>query len=209
MLSGLRKTALVLVLAAGGLGFPVAGATPPIEKSTELVEKLHAVLLESMKVAKSTPVAIRADSLRPVVVSGFGLARMARFAVGSGWSKMSEAQRADYVKAFTDLTVATYANRFDGYSGESFETLGTQPGPQNTLLVMTELRRPDDTPVALTYVIFGEGEDARIVDIYLDGSISELARQRSEYQSVMRNSGADALISRLDAKAKLLLSENG
>ena len=70
-------------------------------------------------------------------------------------------------------------------------------------------QRPSDDPVALTYVIFGEGEDARIVDIYLDGSISELARQRSEYQSVMRNSGADALISGLDAKAKRLLSDNG
>ena len=114
-----------------------------------------------------------------------------------------------YVKVFTDVTVATYANRFDGYSGETFVTLGTQPGPQNTLLVNTELQRPSDDPVALTYVIFGEGEDARIVDIYLDGSISELARQRSEYQSVMRNSGADALISGLDAKAKRLLSDNG
>lgn len=209
MLSGSRKIAMVLMLAVCGLGMPAAIAAPPADKAAALVEHLHAALLDVMKAASTTPVANRARTLRPVVETGFGLARMARFAVGSGWSKMSEVQRAAYVKAFSDLTVATYANRFDGYSGESFATLGTQPGPQGTLLVNTELRRPDDTPIALTYVIFGEGEDARIVDIYLDGSISELARQRSEYQSVMRNSGAEALISGLDAKAKSLLSENG
>ncbi len=209
MLSDLRKIAMVLILAVGGLAATNAGAVPPAGKATALVEDLHAALLDAMKLADSTPVASRAETIRPVVESGFGLARMARFAVGSGWSKMSEAQRAAYVKVFTDVTVATYANRFDGYSGETFVTLGTQPGPQNTLLVNTELQRPSDDPVALTYVIFGEGEDARIVDIYLDGSISELARQRSEYQSVMRNSGADALISGLDAKAKRLLSDNG
>jgi phospholipid transport system substrate-binding protein len=209
MVSGLRKITIVLVLAGAWWSVGKADAAPSPEKATALVEELHSALLASMKSAASTPVSARAENLRPVVESGFGLARMARFAVGSGWSKMTGAQRAAYVKAFSDVTVATYANRFDGYSGESFFTLGTQAGPQGSLLVATELRRPKDDPVALTYVIFGEGDNARIVDIYLDGSISELARQRSEYQSVMRRSGADALIDGLDAKARRLLAGNG
>ena len=134
---------------------------------------------------------------------------MSQFAAGSGWRKMTDQQKSSYLSAFTDITIATYANRFDGFSGESFATLGTEEALNDSLLVRTELRCPRKDPVRLTYVILGSEDGPKIVDIYLDGSISELARQRSEYQSVLRSSGADALISGLQDQAERMLKTNG
>ncbi len=185
------------------------GAGPAPAEATAVVETLHKALLSAMKSAGTTPVADRAARLGPVISSSFALNRMSQFAAGSGWRKMTDQQKSSYLGAFTDITIATYANRFDGFSGESFATLGTEEALNDSLLVRTELRRPRKDPVRLTYVILGSEDGPKIVDIYLDGSISELARQRSEYQSVLRSSGADALISGLQDQAERMLKTNG
>jgi phospholipid transport system substrate-binding protein len=47
-----------------------------------------------------------------------------------------------------------------------------------------------------------------VIDVYLDGKYSELALKRSEYGSVIKNDGIQALIRRLDEKAAQLAAEN-
>ena len=43
-----------------------------------------------------------------------------------------------------------------------------------------------------------------ISDVYLDGTISQLATQRSEFGAILRREGFDGLIAALQRKAKLL-----
>jgi phospholipid transport system substrate-binding protein len=45
------------------------------------------------------------------------------------------------------------------------------------------------------------GDEWRIIDVYLKGTYSEVATKRSEYSSILRDKGVDALIRELDAKA--------
>ena len=46
----------------------------------------------------------------------------------------------------------------------------------------------------------------RIVDVLLDGSISELAMRRSEYRRVLKKNGVDGLIQTLNSKAAQLVN---
>lgn len=201
----LRKTIVLLGFwLTCGLAMPAA-AQPAPASAVELVETFHGHLLQSMKVADRTASAQRFEALKPFIENSFALVRMARFAAGSSWRKMSEDQQRGYVRAFADVTIATYASRFDGYSGESFVTLGTQPGQGNSILVQTEIRRPSKEPVALTYVVYDDQGTPMIADIYLAGSISELGRQRSEYGSVLRSAGADALTRSLREQVQRML----
>jgi phospholipid transport system substrate-binding protein len=201
----LRKTIVLLALWLSlGLAMP-ATAQPAPASAVELVETFHGHLLQSMKVADRTAPAQRFEALKPFIESGFALVRMARFAAGSAWRKMNDAQQHAYVRAFADVTIATYASRFDAFSGESFATLGTQPGQGKSVLVATEIRRPGKEPVALTYVVYDDQGTPMIADIYLAGSISELGRQRSEYGSVLRSAGADALIRSLREQVQRML----
>jgi phospholipid transport system substrate-binding protein len=47
----------------------------------------------------------------------------------------------------------------------------------------------------------------RVVDIYLNGTISDLAMRRDEFASVIAAGGADALIKRLQDRRENLLAK--
>ena len=73
----------------------------------------------------------------------------------------------------------------------------------------TRLVRPADRLVPLTYVLQKQQQGFRIIDVILQGSISELAVRRSEYAQVLRQSGVDGLTRLLDGKADEMLRGSG
>lgn len=172
-----------------------------------VIEGLHETLLEVMKNAESLGMQGRYWRLDPEIRRRYDLERMIAVAAGSYWSSATEAERKRLADAFGRMSVSTYASRFNGYSGERFETLGERPGPRGTVLVDTRIVRPQDTPVPLTYVLSKRGDAWRIVDVVLEGSISELAVRRSEYNQILNQGGPSKLADTLNAKADQALAE--
>jgi phospholipid transport system substrate-binding protein len=168
--------------------------------ATPVVEKLHASLTEVMKNADTLGYQGRYVQLTPVVAEAFDLPFMARKSVGRHWKKLAEGDQARWIEAFGRLITATYAGRFEGHSGESFRTDAEEPAIQNTRMVLTTLTRPGDEDVQLNYRLRRSGDTWKIIDIYLDGTVSELALRRSEYSSVLKRQGFEELVSRLDGK---------
>jgi len=184
------------------LAAAIAGAAPGAARAqTAVVERFHATLLEIMKNARRLDVRGREQRLRPVMAACFNLPAMTRIAVGPPWTGFSPAQQQALVGAFSDWSIATYANRFDGYGGESFETLGETARPNGDRLVSTRLNRPNDAPVLLNYLL----RDGRIVDIYLTGTISELASRRAEFTGLLREGGPEQLVADLRRRTAALL----
>ncbi|WP_198381271.1 ABC transporter substrate-binding protein [Roseomonas sp. KE2513] len=170
-----------------------------------VVETLHAALIGVMRDARRLGVRGRLDRLRPVMQLAFDLPAMTRIAVGPAWSGIAPDQQAALVAAFSDWTIATYANRFDGYSGESFATTGESTLANGDHLVRTVLNRVNNAPVQLNYLL-RQGQGAwRIVDIYLTGTISELASRRAEFATLLREGGAERLTAELRRRATDLL----
>lgn len=173
-----------------------------------LISTFHAVLIDSMKAADKVDVTGRYERLELAVSNAFHLRVMVQIATGSHWRKASDEEKNTLAAAFTRLTVATYASQFDGFSGQSFETLGKRSGPQKTTLVDTRLENPNGRSVDLVYVTRKFDGKWRIVDVLLDTGISELARKRSEYRQVLKSSGVGGLVNSLNAKTDGLLSGN-
>jgi phospholipid transport system substrate-binding protein len=202
-LSILRVPKLVAaILVAVSVAGPVRAEGGP----TAVIDGFHQTLLDVMERAKTLGIEGRYRVLAPRIEETFDLPLMIRVAAGSRWTKASPEERARLLDAFTRLSVSTYASRFNGYSGERFETLGERPGPRNTALVETRIVRPDGAPVALTYVLEKTGDRWRVIDILLDGSVSELAMRRSEYRNLGGGTAA-GLAATLDAKADELMAE--
>ncbi|MGE4221662.1 MAG: ABC transporter substrate-binding protein, partial [Alphaproteobacteria bacterium] len=114
---------------------------------------------------------------------------------------LTPAQREQLVDSFGRLTVATYANRLDAYTGEKFEVLEEVPQRQGMTLVKSQIIDSEGKPVALNYLMRETPQGWRVVDVFFKGSISELATRRSEYSSVIQRDGYEALNSRLAALA--------
>jgi phospholipid transport system substrate-binding protein len=66
--------------------------------------------------------------------------------------------------------------------------------------VETQIVFKKGVPIELNYLLRQTPQGWKIVDVYLDGSISELARRRAEFASIMRSHGVDGLIALLKKK---------
>jgi phospholipid transport system substrate-binding protein len=170
------------------------------------ITSLYGSLLDTMKQAKQLGVKGRFQKLSPVLAKTYDLASMSRIAVGPSWSTLTQQQQAGITNAFTRMTIATYASRFDGFSGEQFQILETIDRPNGDKIVKTQIVKSDGGTVPLNYLVRKSGSDWKIVDIYLDGTISELANRRAEFGAILKSGGPDALVSSLTKQGDKLLT---
>jgi len=171
-------------------------ATPP----STVVDSLNDTLLGVMKDAEELGYPGRCDRLSPVVKNLFDIPFMAQKSVGRHWNTTGEDERQHLLETFAGFLVANYAGNFDGYSGQSFETLGEEPSTRGTMLVRTRLLEPDGEATRLNYRLRPVDGEWKIIDIYLNGTVSELALRRSEYSSLIQREGFDSLIVALNQK---------
>jgi len=172
-----------------------------------VVEGLNAALLESMQGARELGYDGRHQLLEPVLRRSFDFPFMARIAVGRAWSDFSEAQRSQIIDLFAEMSIANFAARFDGFSGERFEIVDQRPGPRDAIVVESQIVRPAESPVGLHYVLREFEDGWRIIDVLLDAKYSELARQRSEFTAVLKSGGLPDLIATLEQKIQELSAE--
>jgi len=202
----LRALALaMLLLGAPGLQAGAGAAESP--KAT--VERLNAALLETMKQAEALGYQGRYEKLAPVLRQTFDFPVMARIALGGHWSSISTAQQEAFTAAFTDYSIGVFANRFDGYGGETFQVLGEQEARRGAVLVQNQIVKSDGEAVAINYLTKPDegGANWRIVDTILGGMASELATRRSEYDGIVKKLGIDALINALKDKTAAFADE--
>ncbi|MDH3472698.1 MAG: ABC transporter substrate-binding protein [Rhodospirillales bacterium] len=198
MIAGLLGLGLGSICLAGPGVARVAAAAE--EAPRTVAEKLDAGLLEAMKNAKTLGYDGRYRTLEPVLAETFDFPFMARVSVGRHWRKMSEAEQARLVKVFARLSIATFAARFDGYGGETFEIAGEEPQPRGAVLVLNRLIKTNGKAVGIN-LLMREGEAGwRIIDVFLDAKFSELATKRSEYTAVIERDGFPGLLEAMEKK---------
>jgi phospholipid transport system substrate-binding protein len=190
-----------------GLALPARTKAADADPAIAPLRAFYDALLASMKQADQLGVRGRYDKLAPVIRSTFDLPAMTRIAVGPEWTSIPAEQQTALLDSFARMTIATYAGRFDGFSGESFE-IDPEVQPRNTgRIVRTKLLRPKAEPVTLNYLMRGSGDAWKVVDIYLSGTISELATQRSEFGAILKAGGPAALIESLKQQTDKLMKK--
>lgn len=186
---------LVLLLMAGR-----AEAAPG---PSEVIRTFYDVLLDNMKNAQALGIKGRYAKLEPIVFTSFDVPFMSRLSVGTSWNSLTADKKQELVKAFGRYIATTYATQFDGYSGEQLKVDGEQPVKHATL-VKSEIVKADGEPIQINYLLHDNDQRWQIRDIYLAGTISQLATRRSEFASIMRGQGIDKLIAVLNEKADAL-----
>ncbi len=167
----------------------------------EVIKIFNATLLETMKRADELGYSGRYKLLEPVIKDSFALSFMAKQSVGRYGKTFSEVQRNLLEKTYADWSIATYAGRFDSYSGEKFE-VASESGPvHGTVTVVSKLIRPNKEKIDFYYMLRKNEDKWRIVDIQISG-VSQLALTKSQFLSVLKDKGLDGLIAMLKEKIK-------
>ena len=197
----LARICFALWFAVGLLTQQAAAASNP----QEVAQGFYGVLLDTMRDGRSLGQSGRYARLVPVVNRTFDLAFMARLAVGASWATLAPAQQQRLTEAFGNYVSATYADRFDTYSGEQLEVTGERPYGSD-IIVQTKIVKSNGETTTLDYLMRQNQGAWQISDVYLDGTISQVAVQRSEFSSILRREGVDGLIMALNCKVDLLRS---
>ena len=170
---------------------------------TDTVRSLYETLLQTMRNGPALGPRGRYAQLAPVVRRVFDIPFMTRLAVGPQWEGVSEAQRQEVARAFEHYVAAIYAERFDSYSGERLQVTGEQPSAGGTVIT-SQITKSTGEPVTVNYLMRNNDGVWQIADVYLDGTISEMATRRSEFAAILRSQGITGLIQTLNAKTTTL-----
>jgi phospholipid transport system substrate-binding protein len=184
---------MALLLASSALA---AEPAAPVK----VVETMHAGMLDVMRTAATTTFEERAAKLGPVVETAYDLDFMGRKSLGKSFDGLSAEDQKRWLEAFHRFMIANYAGRFTSYSGQKFETIGDEPAAQDTVLVRTRLVDPGKESVDLAYRLRKQDGTWKIIDVYLKGTVSELALRRSDFTAILDRQGFPALLANLDGK---------
>jgi phospholipid transport system substrate-binding protein len=192
---------------AAVLGLALLAPSPsraqPASTAAAHIETYYRELMPTIRQAGRLSVRERDKRFAPAITAAFDLATMTRLAVGPPWKSFSPAQQTAVREAFTRFLVADYASQIKDYSGESF-VVDPQTTPEargGGEIVKTRLVQPRGRIVNINYLVRG----GRIIDVYLNGTISDLATRRDEFTSIIAAGGADGLIKRLQERTQSLL----
>jgi phospholipid transport system substrate-binding protein len=190
---------LLLLLCA-----PIVASAEPANPAARRIQAYYEQLMPTLRAAGSLSVRERDRRFYPAITSAFDIPTMTRLATGSAWSSFSGAQQAAVRDAFAHFLVADYAHAVSDYSGESF-VVDPQASPESRgggELVKTQLVQPGGRTVQINYLVRG----GRVVDVYLNGTVSDLATRRDEFASILAGGGgADALVKTLRERTATLL----
>ena len=192
---------IAAVVVSGLLSSWAQAPSPAVLK----IETYYQQLMPTIKQAGRLSVRERDTRFTPVITAIFDLPTMTRLAVGPAWKSFSAEQQAAVQDAFARFIVADYASQIKDYSGESF-VVDPQTTPETRgggEIVKTKLLQPSGRSVSINYLVRRE----RVIDIYLNGTISDLAMRRDEFASIIASGGADVLIKRLRDRTETLLGK--
>ena len=171
------------------------------DSPTVVIQRFCDALIALMRQAKGLSFDQRYQRLAPVVEATYNLPLMCQVSVGAEWARLQPAQQTRLTEAFSRYTIAIYANRFDSYNGQRFDVQPAAVSNSTGVMVQTQLTRSDGTKLALNYLMRQSGGGRwQAIDVYMSGTISELATRRADFVAVLQRSGVDGLLHLLEAR---------
>jgi phospholipid transport system substrate-binding protein len=191
-----RRSMLRFALAAGVAAAAAISnvSARAADAAAEPVNVLGGALVRLMQ-SGSAPFTQRFNQFAPVADQAFDLQAILRTSVGPGWDSMSSGEQADLLKVFRQYTIASFVANFDKYNGEQFQVTGTRDVPGGQRVIDTKI---GDT--RMSYVMRQTPSGWRVVDVLADGSISQVATQRSDFRATLMRGGGQALVASLQHK---------
>ncbi len=170
-----------------------------ISAPAEPIAALDQGLIDAMRAGKATPFTQRYATLAPLVENAFDLDAILQTSVGPRWQSFTPEQQQELRAEFVQFTVASYVSNFASYSGEQFNIDPTLRDVGGERVVSTHIVNHGADTARIDYVMKQTEAGWRAVDVLLDGSISRVAVQRSDFRAQLEG-GPDALLATLKKK---------
>ena len=133
----------------------------------------------------------RTSSFTELVMSSIDLNLISKFVLSKAWKNASDEQKEEYLIAFKDYFVSSYANKLDQYAGEKVDVVGSQEAGKYVIVESNIIREGTDTlKINLKWRLLNKDNRIKIIDLNIEG-ISLVIAQREEFQSFLANNDYD------------------
>ena len=133
----------------------------------------------------------RTSSFTELVMSSIDLNLISKFVLSKAWKNASDEQKENYLIAFKDYFVSSYANKLDQYTGERVDVIGSQEAGKYVIVESNIIREGTDTlKINLKWRLLNKDNQIKIIDLNIEG-ISLVIAQREEFQSFLANNDYD------------------
>jgi phospholipid transport system substrate-binding protein len=200
----LKSLAVAVILALPAAAAQAVASDPAAQR----IEAFYATLVDTMKHGADLGIRGRYQAMAPAVDATFDIPTMIKFICGPGWDTMSADDHKLLVDGFRRMTIANYASNFESFNGERFDVDANVMTKGTDRFVQSSLVLPRDKPVPFIYRMRETPAGWKVIDIFLNGYVSELATRRSDFAATLAEGGAPALVKKLNALADNLLAGN-
>jgi phospholipid transport system substrate-binding protein len=149
-----------------------------------------------------------AARLLQIVERRASVQQVARFAAGRHWRAMSESERAEFTRAFSNYLAATYAQNFRRIEGSvddlrrQVRVRGTENAGDKGVVVRTEVLPPGAAPIAVDWLVSDRSGRIEVADLVVEG-ISMAITQREVVGAMLDARGGDVALFVRDLERQL------
>jgi len=169
----------------------------------ELVRKVTQDVLDAIRSDRQLAAGDRQKALKLAeekVLPHIDFEEATRLAVGRAWARAAPEQRNKLVEEFRRMLVRTYSSAISAYEGQTMQVLPVRMKPGDTeVTVHNRYIRAGGKPLPVDYQMHKTAEGWKIYDITVEG-VSLVLTYRSEFDALVKQSGIDGLIKRLEEK---------
>jgi phospholipid transport system substrate-binding protein len=193
------KILLAVLMAVAGFAYAADEQNPEA-----LVKQVTAEVLDAIKGDKQLASGDRQAALKLAeekVLPHIDFEEATRLAVGRAWSQASPEQKKQLVTEFRRMLVRVYSNAIQPYEGQTIEVspVRMKPGDTEATVHNSFKRAGSGKPIGFDYSMRKTEQGWKIYDIVVEG-VSLVLTYRSEFDSLVKQSGVDGLIKALASK---------
>jgi len=133
-----------------------------------------------------------------IVSKTYDIKKMSKIILGKFWSASKSHDKAKFVEKFTLYISSNYMNRFNDKKDFNYEYKDIDKIGENYRLVHTIFKFGETEKLKVNYMLIKNDDKWFIFDVLLNGSISEIATKKSEFNETLNNGGITSLINLID-----------
>ena len=141
--------------------------------------------------------------IAPAIDQAFDLGTILKNSVGLRYATIAPAERDKLLATFRTYTLANYVSNFG--SGDNTFTVSPDTRQSGSdVIVQTSITPTSGSATRVDYVMRNTGSGYKAVDVLLDGTMSRVAVNRSDFRATFEQGGASGLEQTLQRKTAAL-----
>ena len=161
------------------------------------LDKLHTIIKEisENKIDKN-----KINKVGEVVSNSYDVKKMSKIILGKFWAESKVHEREKFIEKFTLYISTNYFNRFRDRKDFDYEYKDIDNIGKDYRIAHTIFKFGETEKLKINYMLIKNHNKWLIFDVLLNGSISEIATKKSEFNETLNKGGITFLISLIDKK---------